>query len=365
MGVFKRNGNYWIDYYDGDGRRHRKKISSQKTVAALALKDIKVKVARGEYLGIYETKKILFKDFAQKNYLPHAKLHLAPTTFERSRGIIESSLIPHFDSYLYKITANDIEKFKEKRAGRVKPSTVNKEFSVLRHIFNCGLMWGYVKKNPCGGIKQFKEGPGRVRFLSPEEINRLLDACDPGSYIEDPNNALNPLSQLRSVYLRPITEIALNTGMRRSEILGLRWKDIDFKERRITLEKTKNNTRRTVPMNETVCQALKSLPVHLREERVFPGINSGNVVTVAFEKACKRAGIEDFHFHDLRHTFASYLTMDGNNLRTVGELLGHRDPRMTMRYSHLSPEHLKDAVTTLENTLKSISNSHSVGTKEG
>lgn len=329
MGVFKRNGNYWIDYYDGDGRRRRKMIGPQKIVAQLALKDIKVKIAKGEYLGIYEEKKVLFKDFVQKNYLPHAKVHLAPTTFERDRGIIESTLIPHFDSYLYKITANDIEKFKEKRIGQVKPSTINKEFSILRHIFNCGVMWGYLKKNPCGGIKQFKEGPGRLRFLSPEEIGRLLDAVDPRSYIEDPNNALNPLSKLRSVYLKPITEIALNTGMRRGEILGLEWKNMDFKERRITLERTKNNTRRTVPMNDTVYQAFKSLPVHLHEERVFPGINSGNVVTVAFEKACRRAKIEDFHFHDLRHTFASYLTMAGKNLRTVGELLGHRDLKMT------------------------------------
>ena len=365
MGVFKRNENYWIDYYDGDGRRHRKKVGPQKTIAKDILKDIRIKIIKGEYLGIYEEKKILFKDFAQKNYLPYAKANLSPTTLERCKGIIESSLVPHFDCYLYRITTSDVERFKEKRVGQVKASTVNREFSVLRHVLNCAGAWGYLKKNPCGGIKQFKEGPGRLRFLSPGEISRLLDAVDPLSYIEDPNNALNPLSKFRSVYLKPIVEIGLHTGMRRGEILGLGWKNIDFKERRIILEKTKNNERRTVPMNDTVCKALKSLPVHLHEERVFPGINSGNVVTVAFEKACKRAGIEDFHFHDLRHTFASYLTMDGNNLRTVGELLGHRDPRMTMRYSHLSPEHLKDAVTTLENTLKSISNSHSVGTKEG
>ncbi len=100
-------------------------------------------------------------------------------------------------------------------------------------------------------------------------------------------------------------------------------------------------------MNDTLYSILKSLPVHLHEEKVSPDIN-GNMVTVAFERACKRAGIKDFCFHDLRHTFASYLTMGGVNLRTVQTLLGHKDLRMTMRYSHLSTEHLREAVSTLD-----------------
>ena len=100
-------------------------------------------------------------------------------------------------------------------------------------------------------------------------------------------------------------------------------------------------------MNDTVYHVLKSLPHHLHSELVFPNIN-GNMVTVAFERACKRAKIEDLRFHDLRHTFASYLTMGGVNLRTVQTLLGHKDLRMTMRYSHLSPEHLKEASMSLK-----------------
>ena len=119
-------------------------------------------------------------------------------------------------------------------------------------------------------------------------------------------------------------------------------------------------------MNDTLFQVLKSLPVHLHEEKVFPDINA-NMVTPAFKRACKRAGIGDFRFHDLRHTFASYLTMGKESLRTVQTLLGHKDLRMTMRYSHLSPEHLKEAVANLEKSLNSVSNGHSVVTekKEG
>jgi len=108
--------------------------------------------------------------------------------------------------------------------------------------------------------------------------------------------------------------------MRRGEILGLRWKDIDFKERKIILEKTKNNESRTIYTNDTLYPVLKSLPIHLHSGTVSPDIN-GNMVIVAFERACKKAGIPDFRFNDLRYTFASYLTMEGVNLRTVQTLL--------------------------------------------
>ena len=177
----------------------------------------------------------------------------------------------------------------------------------------------------------------------------------------NPNNKGRTFSKMITVYLKPIVLIAIHSGMRRGEIVNLRRTEIDFKERRIILEKTKNNERRVIPMNDTLIEVLQSLPVHLHSETVFPDIN-GNMVTVTFERACKRAGIEDFHFHDLRHSFASYLTMDGENLRTVQTLLGHKDLRMTMRYSHLSPEHLREAVLKLDKSLNSIPNGHSVVT---
>jgi integrase len=153
--------------------------------------------------------------------------------------------------------------------------------------------------------------------------------------------------------------------MRRGELLGLHWKDINFEERRIILERhIKNNERRIIPMNETLFAALKSLFfVNPDSEMVFPDIN-GDMVGMAFRRACKRAGIEDFRFHDLRHTFASHLIMGGANPRTVQTLLGHKDLRMTMRYSHLSPEHLRDAVSTLEKRLNSIPNGHPVVTEK-
>lgn len=363
MGVFKKNGNWYIDFYDGDGRRHRKKIGPQKTLALQALKDAQVRIAKGEYLGVYEEKRIPFRDFVRGTYLPHARITLSPNTFERTRGIVEKHLIPQFNCYLSKVSRKSIEDYKQKRAAEVRPSTVNKEYSTLRHMLKCAVDWGFLAHNPCKGVKELKEPPGRIRYLSREEMERLLAACEAKCLATSPDNSTNSVSDPLKGYLKPIVQIAIHSGMRRSEIVGLRWSHVDFTDGRITLPVTKNNDRRTIYMNNTLRKVLKTLPHHLHSDRVFPAINP-NMVTVAFGRACRRAGVRDFRFHDLRHTFASYLTMAGANLRTVQTLLGHKDLRMTMRYSHLSPEHLRDAVHTLEESLNMNPNGHSVGTEE-
>jgi integrase len=276
--------------------------------------------------------------------------HLSPTSYERFESIIDKHLQPAFNCYLYKISKKQITEYIEKRSQEVAPATVNQEIKRLRHMLNKAIEWGYIRENPCKGIKNMKEPSGRIRYLSHDEMEKLLKACDVSSLKENPHNDGRTFSKIISVYLKPIVQIAIHSGMRRGEIMSLRWKDIDSKERRIMLEKTKNNEKKVIPMNDTLFHVFQSLPRHLHEEKVFPDIN-GNMVTVTFRRACKRAGIGDFRFHDLRHTFASYLTMGGANLRTVQTLLGHKDLRMTMRYSHLSPEHLREAVSRLDKSL--------------
>ncbi|MGH9428029.1 MAG: tyrosine-type recombinase/integrase [Terriglobia bacterium] len=146
--------------------------------------------------------------------------------------------------------------------------------------------------------------------------------------------------------------VALHSGLRRAEILSLRRQNVDWHLRRILVEHTKNGERRGIPMNDTLYETLRRLPVRLDSELLFPGVTPG-MVTKAFSRAAKRAGLTDFHFHDLRHSFASHLTMEGANLRAVQTLLGHKDLRMTMRYSHLSPEHLQGAVKALDGVFTS------------
>ncbi len=149
-------------------------------------------------------------------------------------------------------------------------------------------------------------------------------------------------------YLRPIVIVALNTGMRKGEILRLRWRDIDWTERTITILLTKTNEVRTVPMNEAVRQALGALK-STEGEYVFSrdGVTPLGEIRKSFAAALQKAKIQEFRFHDLRHTFASHLVMRGCDLRTVQQLLGHKQIAMTMRYSHLSKAHLADAVEKL------------------
>jgi integrase len=144
--------------------------------------------------------------------------------------------------------------------------------------------------------------------------------------------------------------VALHTGMRLGEILGLRWGDLDLRHRLISITRTKNHERKTIPINEELYGELVQLPRRMTSPYLFCHPDGTRIprITRAFHGALRRAGIDDFRFHDLRHTFASHLAMRGVPLETIGALPGLKDPKMTKRYAHLAPTTLQQAVTTLQ-----------------
>jgi len=224
-----------------------------------------------------------------------------------------------------------IERYKAKRLETVSPASVNRELATLKNMFTMAIKWSYVKTNPAKEVKLLKEPPGRLSYLKPEEFKALLTVCND--------------------HIRPIIVTALNTGMRKGELQKLKWTDIDFKNRKITVVESKNNESRVVPINKTLHKELFPLSKRSKGEYVFSdknGLPYGDIKK-SFLTALKKAKIEDFHFHDLRHTFGSYLVMQGVNLKTVQQIMGHKDIRMTMRYAHLSPEYVQKAVETLDN----------------
>lgn len=157
-------------------------------------------------------------------------------------------------------------------------------------------------------------------------------------------------------YVKPIVITALHTGMRKGEILSLKWDNVDLKHGFILLDVTKNGERREIPINKTLETVFldKSLIRRLDVPYVFYDPATGKPyqnVKRSFYTACRRAGIRDFHFHDLRHTFASHLVMSGVDITTVKELLGHKTLTMTLRYAHLAPSHKVRAVDVLDNAL--------------
>ena len=190
-------------------------------------------------------------------------------------------------------------------------------------------------------VKLLEENNRRLRYLSKEECQKLLSECD--------------------AHVRPIVAVALNTGMRKGEILGLTWDNVDMKHGFILLDHTKNGERREIPINATVRATLQSTPRRLDVRYVFydpATLKQYGDVKKGFNGACRRAGINDFHFHDLRHTFASHLVMAGQDITTVKELLGHKTLAMTLRYSHLAPAHTAKAVELLDSILSEKSTSY-------
>jgi len=325
MRIYKRGKCWYIDYFY-KGHRTRKKVGQSKKVAELTLKDIELKIAKGEHLGIHETKKVLFKDFALE-YLNFSKANKAPKSYGRDIISLKTNLIPYFkENHLTDITAQSIEEYKLQRLNKVSPATVNRELACLKHLFSKAVEWEYCDINPVKKVKFLREPPGRIRYLETYEIQSLLRECSP--------------------HIKPVVIIALGTGMRKSEILNLKWKDVSLRERIIIVRNSKNNESRIIPMNEMVYNALRNLytPENIH---IFHTKN----VRKGFEGASKRAGIENFTFHDLRHTFASHLVMAGCDIRTVQQLLGHKDLRMTMRYANLSKSHLQGAVNLLDKKL--------------
>jgi integrase len=332
--LFRRDHDWWIDFKDARGVRHRKKVGPNKRVAKEVLDGILGNVARRQHLGVIEDSAISFADFAEVWWKRVAHT-LKPRSQERWRGILDGHLKPSFPGALRAISAGGAAAYVARRVEHgAQPSTVNREMTVLKHMMRRAVEWEYVSSNPfldsqgrpLAGLKALREPSGRTRFLSLEEIDQVLAAC----------------ATSQSPYLRPFVVIALNTGMRRNEILGLTRKSVDWANHFLTLTDTKNGETRHVYLNDAAFAALQSMPPRLDTPRLLP--LGPNQVTMLFGRAMKRARIEDFRLHDLRHTFASYQAMSGVAARGLQALLGHRDGRMTMRYSHLSDAYLRAAI---------------------
>ena len=334
---------YYIDYRVR-GVRRRERVGSSKRAAQEALESRLTDVRRHKFDRIFPETVYTLSEIRDQ-YLKSSKTTKSIRTCERDRGIVDRLLIPFFgENSLNQITPEQVEDYRNRRAaGGIAPATINKEVQVLKHIVKKAGEWGKIRTNQIADVKPLKTPPGRVRYLQPEQIPKLVKACPP--------------------WLRPIVLIDMNTGLRRGEILGLQKGNIDGKNRLIIIEKTKNNERKALPMNQIVYEVISSLPTRMDTTFIFADEHgkplSPDKVSMAFKRSCRQAGIEDFSLHDLRHHFASYLTMSGQNQRTVQELLGHKDPKMTMRYSHLSPEHLRSAVESLETFTETTRKTHS------
>jgi len=303
--------------------------------------DTEKALRNGGYVGNAPPNDMLFDD-ALKKYLAETSSKKAASTHRRE--LYQSrSLHYFFGRTLKEITPTLAAQFREKRSAEVQPATVIKDLNLLSHIYTTAIReWGVEATNPVSIIRKPKTPPGRLRFLTCAEIVKLLEESRKG---HRPN-------------LYNFILLQLHTGMRPSEGAALKWRQVDFDGRIIDLRETKTDPRRvplTVPAIETLadlapvggcnCDDYVFLP---KDPKMTHRLRPNQYFRESFVAAVKRANIEDFHMHDLRHTAASYMIMNGVDLRTVADILGHKTISMTMRYTHLLDDHKLKAVDRID-----------------
>ena len=331
MAVVQRDKKWIADFYDLNGKRVRK-VCRNKALAEKFERNALAKRDNNELFGVDFVEIVTVSELIEK-YKEYSHTHKKAGTVE-----IESYYLKYFedffkDKYASDITTKDIDDYKMLRSKTLKNSSINRELCVLKNMLQKAEEWGHIKAVPKS--KMLKNPPGRIRYLSEDEYHRLLNATTKD-------------------YTKHAIKFALLSGMRKGEILGLEIKgNIDLINKIIHINDSKSGERRDIPISE----GLGVLTEEIKGERKSGKLFNGGDFKKGFQASVKRAGIEDFHFHDLRHTFASWLAIDGVSLFVIKELLGHKKIEMTMRYAHLSPDCRAEAVNVLSNKIKILTRS--------
>jgi len=327
--VYKHRKQWYTDVRH-HGRRIRIPAGTNKELAQDVAKAIEGDLVRGRF-HLAQLKPGPPFERITEQYAAWAKEN--KRSWGQSDRFKSQALLTYFGAKpISHITPWLIEKYKLWRRQKVKPATVNRELSLLSHLFTKGIEWGHVTDHPMKGGK-VKKLPGetmRERILTPEEESGLLaEASDT---------------------LRPLVILALDTGTRRGEILGLTWDRVELRHGEILLTQTKNGRPRRIPLTDRAretlrAQATSPTPTGL----VFTRGNGEPLRSVreAFLGACQRAKLIGLRFHDLRHTFATRLATSGVDIVTVQRLLGHQTLAMTQRYAHPTSADMRRAIQTL------------------
>jgi site-specific recombinase XerD len=326
MGLYKKGKNWFIDYYV-HGRRKREKVGVNKQFAQLVLEKRKVQIAEGKFLDIKKGERVRFDEIAE-DFLNYSRVN--KSSYQRDVTSVKNFSPSFSGKRLVEITPFLIEQYKSKRLteGR-KPATVNRELACLKTMFSWAIKNNKATENPVKQVNLLKEDNVRTRYLSEDEIRRLLDTC--------------------TECLRRIVICALLTGMRRGEILNLTWDDVNLQQGVILVKHTKTGKMREIPISGLLEKVVLECHQNTDGVYVFCDEQGRHYTRIdrLFNRILNQANIQGFRFHDLRHTAASYMVMLGIDLTTVKEILGHQNLDMTLRYAHLSPIHKRQAMEIL------------------
>jgi integrase len=337
----KRKGKtgWWGNVILPSGRRRRVLLGRTKDVADARAREITLKLAKGESIEIEGIQGPTFAEFIEKFYGPkkEGKRFWGHEQWRMRRLIekfgkypiraIDLAMIEHYIVERKKTCARFTER-------KINNATINRELGRLKNILYMAERLRIISANPMrrfsiGGKGGLEETP-RTRFLTKAEFDRLL------RYLPAP--------------IRRIVIMAVYTGMRRGELQKLDWSDIRLRERRLLVKLDKDGNTRPVPISDTVTEMLQGVPGDQRHGKAFVWEDGRPIKDFrgSFTKASDEAGIEDLHFHDLRHTAISWMLAAGVPPRTVADIVGHKTLVMIMRYAHVSDPMKDEATKKLE-----------------
>lgn len=329
-GVFERppgSGTWWINYYDAQGKRHRERVG-RYNVAIEAYLQRRQEVREGKFTPP-RSQTLTFRKLVDLA-LAEQKTRLASRSYHSNRWISEKLVAKIGDLDIASITPAVVgETLQKLREQGLAGGTVNRYRNTLSGFFHFAVSSGRIPKNPCSEVKKYKEADPRIRFW-PE-----------GS---DEEKAVRVLVQLRYPEREAELDLALHTGMRLGEQFHLTRDAVNLDRGLLTVDG--KTGRRHIPINAIARRALEQLLTASSGPYVIPGCKRADQRDWRewFKLCVRDAGVKNFHWHDLRHTFASRLVMAGADLASVMRLLGHKNIQMTMRYAHLAPDHLKGAI---------------------
>jgi integrase len=345
MGLYKRGSVWWMSFIDPNtGKQQRRSTETEDKEQAKRIFDkIKGRIAEGKWFERLPGHDLTFKE-AMDKYLTGYSLRSKAASSHVRDQCGAKHLLPVFgECVLADIGPSIISEYKVKRReDGASAQTVNLELSLMSHVFTIAMKeWEWVKENPVRMVSRERKDRSKERWLTLEEEGRLLKVSPP--------------------WLQDIITFAIHTGLRQSEILDMKWSQVDFGRRTITIMEQKNRGVDTLPVDETVMRILtrrKGRPGCKETDNVFPNgnnnrLNNRNLLR-AFYSAMKKAGIQDFRFHDLRHTFATRLVQSGVDLYTVQKLGRWKDAAMVMRYAHHNPESLRRGIQVMDNLRPSV-----------
>ncbi len=345
----QRSGNWYAVYRDGGTQKWERAGSSKRAAEKLLAKRMN-QINAGTY---QEFEKILFEEFSAKWLSDYARVSVKASTYTSYETIVRLHLNPRFGKqFLHRISTADIQKFVSEKITKdgLTPKSVVNFLVPLKEMFKHAVVWGYLKRDPSLYVKRPRVELEEMDFFTPEEIRLFLDNVNPDQY--------------------PLFLTAVMTGMRRGELLALQWGDIDWNSNQISVRrsiyrgefvnpKSRNSIRRIV-MSPILRQSLEQhrlfgskseLGLLFSNENGLP-LNPDNLIKREFHPALDRAGLRRIRFHDLRHSYASLLISQGENIKFIQSQLGHSSAKTTLdRYGHLMPNLENDAARRLDKTV--------------